>query len=345
MYIMIKFYLPGAFELPQFNMLVFRCMMNNPEWFYDGTNVDQVYGSCPNMLWNSGRVVYDLFMPIDIAKRYIETYNSIGVGVRFTFTNSELEEKHLGDTYCNMICEYIENTELNSVLVSSPLLEEYLRKTYPNLRIASSITKGLKTKESIIEETKRENYDCMVLPTQFNKDFEWLETIENKDKVEILLNVHCEPSCPKKSAHYKKLGQIMCNCGSGFLTTNPFPCTGYDSNFYTTTYREDVKMMISMISGADIVNGNITDYEEQLVIASPISYVDENTVPTIICHGTADELVPYSNATNLFKLLCEYGVECELITFEDSGHGLESDPEASEYAERRFYEFVEKYLR
>lgn len=239
MYIMIKFYLPGAFELPQFNMLVFRCMMNNPEWFYDRTNVDQVYGSCPNMLWNSGRVVYDLFMPMDIAKRYIETYNSIGVGVRFTFTNSELEEKHLGDTYCNMICEYIENTELNSVLVSSPLLEEYLRKTYPNLRIASSITKGLKTKESIIEETKREDYDCMVLPTQFNKDFEWLETIENKDKVEILLNVHCEPSCPRKSAHYKKLGQIMCNCGSGFLTTNPFPCTGYDSNFYTARERED----------------------------------------------------------------------------------------------------------
>ena len=123
------------------------------------------------------------------------------------------------------------------------------------------------------------------------------------------------------------------------------PTDLYDSNFYTTTYREDVKMMISMISGADIVNGNITDYEEQLVNASPINYVDENTVSTIICHGTADELVPYSNATNLYKLLCEYGVECELITFDNSGHGLESDPEASEYAERRFYEFAEKYLR
>ena len=123
------------------------------------------------------------------------------------------------------------------------------------------------------------------------------------------------------------------------------PTNLYDGNFYITSYVEDIKKMISKISGADIVNGNIADYQDVLMLASPISYVDENTVPTLLCHGTVDDVVPYSNATKLYQLLCEYGVDCELITFKNSGHGLESDPDAWEYSDRRFYEFAEKYVR
>lgn len=273
---MIKFYLPGAFELIEFNMLVFRCIINKPEWFYEDVNIDQIYGCCPNMLWNSGRVVYDRFMPIDIAKNYINQYNSIGVGVRFTFTNSELEEKHLYDTYCNMICEYIENSPLNSVLVSSPLLEEYLRKTYPNLRIASSITKSLNTKAKVIEETLKTEYDCMVLPTQYNKDIGFLESIQNKDKVEILLNVHCEPSCPRKSAHYKQLSKIMCNCGEDFLT-NPFPCHGFISNYYIAKDRkdfvgyEDFRKLVDMGYNRFKLEGREACYDYELYL----SIIDE----------------------------------------------------------------------
>ena len=79
--------------------------------------------------------------------------------------------------------------------------------------------------------------------------------------------------------------------------------------------------------------------------ASPIASVNEDTVPTILCHGTVDDIVPYSNALTLYELLLEYGVEAELITFDDSGHGLESDAEASKYSDERFYEFAQKHLR
>ena len=123
------------------------------------------------------------------------------------------------------------------------------------------------------------------------------------------------------------------------------PTDLYESDFYITSYVEDIKKMIFKISGADIVNGNIVDYDNELLLASPISYVDENTVPTLLCHGTDDDVVPYSNATKLYNLLCEHGVDCELITFKNSGHGLESDAEASKYSDQRFYEFAEKYLR
>ena len=118
-----------------------------------------------------------------------------------------------------------------------------------------------------------------------------------------------------------------------------------DPNFFTTQYEEDVRKMISKVSRTDIVKNSVEYHKEELLIASPISYVNENTVPTVICHGTVDDVVPYSNAVTLLELLTDHGVECELITFDDSGHGLEADPEASQYSDKRFWEMAEKYLR
>ncbi len=118
-----------------------------------------------------------------------------------------------------------------------------------------------------------------------------------------------------------------------------------DSNFYITQYEEDIRKMISKISGGDILNHDLIDSKSKLDAASPINFVDENTVPTILCHGTIDDVVPYSNATTLYDLLVKFNVECELITFDNSGHGLESDYDATKYADQRFYEFAEKHLK
>lgn len=123
------------------------------------------------------------------------------------------------------------------------------------------------------------------------------------------------------------------------------PTNLYDPNFYTTVHELEIKTMISKVSGANITKVNIDDAKEALLDASPINYVDESTVPTILCHGTIDDIVPYSNATSLYELLCSHGVECELIIFDNSGHGLESDAEATEYADKRFFELAEQYLK
>ncbi|AEL26622.1 alpha/beta hydrolase [Cyclobacterium marinum] len=42
--------------------------------------------------------------------------------------------------------------------------------------------------------------------------------------------------------------------------------------------------------------------------------------PTIIVHGTSDELVPYSNSVELVKKLTANSVHNELVTFKDAGH-------------------------
>ena len=103
--------------------------------------------------------------------------------------------------------------------------------------------------------------------------------------------------------------------------------------------------MIYSISGAKVTKKPVTECEDVLLKVSPINYVNSNTVPTLLCHGMKDDVVPYSNATTLFELLKKHGVAVELITFQNSGHGLEADSDKSNYADEAFYRYVDEYLK
>jgi acetyl esterase/lipase len=48
--------------------------------------------------------------------------------------------------------------------------------------------------------------------------------------------------------------------------------------------------------------------------------IDKSDPPTIIVHGTADQLVEYSNSTGLVQKLDSVGVKNKLITLEGAGH-------------------------
>jgi len=48
--------------------------------------------------------------------------------------------------------------------------------------------------------------------------------------------------------------------------------------------------------------------------------IDKKDPPTIIVHGTSDELVPYTNSVLLTKELETKGVKYELVTITDAGH-------------------------
>ena len=118
-----------------------------------------------------------------------------------------------------------------------------------------------------------------------------------------------------------------------------------DPNFFITQHVDSIEEMISKISGVKLSRRSVDDCREELLSASPIDYVNSETVPTLIFHGTVDDVVPYSNAVALHNLLDSLGVENEFVTFNNSGHGLESDPEASKRAEELVLEYAERYLK
>lgn len=55
---------------------------------------------------------------------------------------------------------------------------------------------------------------------------------------------------------------------------------------------------------------------------SPLEYIDEDAVPTLILHGTKDRIVPYAQSQNLQAILLQHDVAQELITVIDGDHGF-----------------------
>lgn len=171
--------------------------------FYDNISIGGVYGSFPKQIWNGGRPNLDnRIIPLEnveeIFKIYREEFNT---QIQLTYTNSLLTEYHLNDEYCNEITK-IANKYNAEVLCNNSLLEEYLRKNYPNLKYSLSVTKNIEdipTFNKLIKENKYENY---VLHCFLNKNFEQIQKIQNKEKVEIILNQTCQPFCPYTFSHY-----------------------------------------------------------------------------------------------------------------------------------------------
>lgn len=86
------------------------------------------------------------------------------------------------------------------------------------------------------------------------------------------------------------------------------------------------------------------DNQEKLLSYSPVNYVSATAVPTLICHGKKDDVVPYSNATILKQKLDLYGVKNDFVSYENSGHSLGQDKQQSKQAKKLFAWYAETYL-
>ncbi len=102
----------------------------------------------------------------------------------------------------------------------------------------------------------------------------------------------------------------------------------------------------SKLTGETVTTDNIgnPEIQEKLLQVSPINFINENLVPTLICQGLKDEIVPYSNATTLKNRLNFFGVKSELITYPSSGHSLGKDKKQAKQAKQKMIQFAKEYL-
>jgi acetyl esterase/lipase len=66
---------------------------------------------------------------------------------------------------------------------------------------------------------------------------------------------------------------------------------------------------------------NNYENEEFIESVSPLYYVNENSPPILIVHGTNDQLIPFQQSTMFYEKLKENGIRTELIPVEGGGHG------------------------
>ena len=211
----IYFHIPGFFEFFNLNKTLVEFMKKSPEYFYDDFEIGSIYGTFPNAIWNGGRVCFGICFKqtmIDI----IEYFNKNNIPLRYTFTNSLLSNEHTYDTYCNLIMKLSDNG-FNQVLVNNDVLENYIRTKYPKYKIISSTTKRIVDKNKLNDEMNKD-YHLVVLDYDLNKDFDYLKTIVEKDKIEILVDELCKHNCPYRKKHYEILAraQLEYSNNSGF---------------------------------------------------------------------------------------------------------------------------------
>ena len=175
---------------------------NNPEIFYEGRSIYSVFGAYPGMIWmGGGSFLTGNIISAEQMKEALDFYNNnCGIRITYTFTNPLLEEKHLYDTYCNKALEVLSKTSGNAVLVSSELLENYIRKYYPSIAICKSII-GTENKNYFPDE----KYALTVMRRSCNMDIDFLKNIpqEHKKKIELLCTDPCPDNCPRIYDHYK----------------------------------------------------------------------------------------------------------------------------------------------
>lgn len=213
----IYFHIPGFFEFFNLNKSLIEMKKENPEYFYDDFEIGSIYGTFPNAIWNGGRVCFGICFKETMVK-IIKYFNDNNIPLRYTFTNSLLTEDHVNDTYCNLIMQLSDNG-INQVLVNNNTLEEYIRTKYPKYKIISSTTKRITNKKNLEKEIKKDYY-LVVLDYDLNKDIEYLNSIKEKNKIEILVDELCMHNCPYRKEHYKQFSISQLE----FSNQNSFVC-------------------------------------------------------------------------------------------------------------------------
>lgn len=264
----IYWHLPGFCYFRLLNLVVINMMKDNPEQFRDGYKIGSVYGTFPGAIWNGGRSVFGLTSKSDI-QAIVKSYNSKGIPLRFTWTNSLLEEKHLNDTYCNLIMKLADNG-MNQVLVNRDVLEDYVRSEYPGYKIISSTTKRILDGDTLKGELEKD-YFLVVLDYDLNHNEEVLKEIQPyADRIELLVNEVCFPECKKRKEHYLQQSKMQLE----YDTQSTFQCPNH-------THKR--KFSECMKRPAFISNEEIGSYIEQgfqnfIIVGRgmPIEFVKES---------------------------------------------------------------------
>ncbi|MGN0665850.1 MAG: hypothetical protein ACI4KF_04920 [Huintestinicola sp.] len=236
--------MPAKFHLPDFlnhfplNIKLIDMINEHPDYFYDGVGIASVYGCFPPSIWNGGRNINGSATP-KMIEYTMKELNSRGIPLRFTFTNPLIREEHLGDKFCNMLLDMCDNG-LNECIVNSPILEDYIRRTHPNYKLTSSTCKEIRDLDMLKAEIAKD-YSLVVLDYNWNNNYEVLEQLPSKEKLEILVCPYCFPNCKRRGEHYRFLGEQQIKrasanmmMGINVVGEKTFVCEAQSWNFLDT---------------------------------------------------------------------------------------------------------------
>ena len=85
--------------------------------------------------------------------------------------------------------------------------------------------------------------------------------------------------------------------------------------------------------------------EEAASAASPLTHVTADFPPTLLIHGTDDELVPVHASIVMYEALAEAGVPTELHLYAEQRHAFDATPEFGRQCAAEMLLFLDRYVR
>ena len=95
---------------------------------------------------------------------------------------------------------------------------------------------------------------------------------------------------------------------------------------------------------ATMLGKTFSEAPELYRVASPVTYVRSNSVPILICHGTADTTVNIKQSELFDKVLTQAGVEHHLEIIPDAVHSFDLQPSQKDLRPL-VLEFLDKHLK
>lgn len=118
------------------------------------------------------------------------------------------------------------------------------------------------------------------------------------------------------------------------------------SDFTTESWGEAGPRIAKMLAGAAITEQYMNEGKEKELIelVSPVYYVNENSIPSLLAYGGKDKTVPVGNANSVKNAFEEAGAVYDFILFPFSDHILIFAPFSSVQYNLKLKDYCNKYF-
>jgi len=132
----------------------------------------------------------------------------------------------------------------------------------------------------------------------------------------------------------------------GVLASAPVPDLSIEAFYTDNTYGDEARMctIISQLCGKSFTAETRRLETAVLEENSPVNFVSDNAVPTIILHGSNDTIAPLFGSLLLTEELSKYSINHELVLFENAGHSMKNCEETREYASKLMLTCVKEWF-
>lgn len=247
----IRFYIP---DLERLEAPVYLCNILDEyrDCFMPNVKIEAIYGVFNGMLWNGGRGPRDFHRHLSLSEiaEIITAINDLGISVRFTTTNMLLEHTHLDDEFCNAIFEIANKNTINDALVASPVLYNYIKTNYQNIRLCKSVVNHIDTISDLCSEINTYNWHTIVPACRLTLEQEFLDLDQKyKDHIEIMLNGCFGKKC-NCIQHYIHESRVNLDG----LPNTPMDCIDDTGHFIQRHYKSDTKVKRTEIYRQELVD-------------------------------------------------------------------------------------------